>query len=179
MLIVWTRGDLNMKQQCGSFILGSCFSSIFHMIWIICSLFWKLPYFLHVLMFMALSNASKRRIVKVFQRFPSILWNQHLFIKLAKKNLQMQMNSFASPMIQCALSLLFTFKVFLSLSRLPWNPCKTWTILSHPGLWGNPLLKPAALPLTTGVSFHILCVSVGYSLHTIWCTCCENTCYTA
>lgn len=41
-----------------------------------------LPYFLHVLMFMARLNVSKRRIVKVFLKFPSILWNKHLFIEL-------------------------------------------------------------------------------------------------
>lgn len=49
---------------------------------------------------------------------------------------------------------MFTFKVFLSLSRLPWNPHKTWTILSHPGLWGSPLLKPPPLPLPPAASFN-------------------------
>lgn len=49
---------------------------------------------------------------------------------------------------------MFTFKVFLSLSRLPLNPYKTWTILSHPGLWGSPLLKPPPLPLPPAAFFN-------------------------
>ncbi len=57
---------------------------------------------------------------------------------------------------------MFTFKVFLSLSRLPWNPHKTWTILSHPGLWGSPLLKPP-LPLPPTASFN---TSVAVGPHT-------------
>lgn len=58
---------------------------------------------------------------------------------------------------------MFTFKVFLSLSRLPWNPRKTLAILSHPGLWGSPLLKPPPLPLPPDASF---CTTVTARLHT-------------